>query len=52
MMEEDSKEAKMLCVKLVKERAHLGTECTADKVEPEAARCPPAMGNVLNVTSK
>jgi len=52
MTEEDAKAAEKLWMELVKERAHLDAECTADEVEQEAAWCQEAMGNVLNATGK
>jgi hypothetical protein len=50
--EEDAEAAEKLWTELVKERAHLDAECTADEVEQEAAWCQEAMGSVLDPTAK
>jgi len=42
------KAAEKLWLELVKERAHLNADCTADKVGQEAILCQEAMGNFLN----
>jgi len=52
MTEEDTEAAEELWTELAQERAHLDAECTADKVEQEAAWCQEAMGNVLDTTAK
>ena len=50
--EEDAEAAEKLLMELAKERAQLDAECTADKVEQEAAGSQEAMGNVLDTTAK
>jgi hypothetical protein len=50
--EEDAKAAENLRMELTKERAHLDEECTADKVEKEAAWSQEAMDKVLNTIGK
>ena len=52
MTEEDGKAAEKRWMELVKGRAHLHSECTADEVEQEAAWCQEAMGNVLDHMAK
>ena len=52
MTEEDAKAAEKLWMELPKDRAHLDADCTAEKVEQEAAWCQEAMGNVLDATAR
>ena len=52
MLEKDVEVLEELWMKVAKERAHLGTECTEDKVEQEAAWCLEAMSSILNTTAK
>ena len=52
MTEEDAKAAQKLWMELANARAHLDEECTADKVEQEAAWCQHSMGTVLDTTAK
>jgi len=52
MTEDDAKAAEKLWMELVKGRAHLDAECTADEMEHEATWCQEAMGNVLDATAK
>jgi len=51
MMEEDAKAAERLWMELAIERSHSDAECTADKVEQEAAWCQEAMGHGLDATA-
>jgi hypothetical protein len=52
IMEEDEEEAEKLWMELVKERGHLHAECTADKVEQEAACCQESKGCILDAIAK
>jgi len=52
MIEEDVEAAEKLWTELVKERAHLDAECTADEVEEDAAWCQEAIGSVLDATAE
>ena len=52
MTEEDAKAGEKLWMEQAKGRGHLDAECTADKVEQEAAWCQEAMGNVLDTMAK
>jgi len=52
MTEEDVEAVEKLWTELAEERAHLDAECTADKVEQEAAWCQEVTGNVLEATAK
>jgi hypothetical protein len=51
MTKEDAEAVETLWMELVKERVHVDAECTADKVEQEAAWCQEALGNILNSTA-
>jgi hypothetical protein len=52
MTKEDAKAAEKLWMELVKERADLDAECTADEVKQEPTWCQEAMGKVLDATAK
>ena len=52
MSEEDVEAAEKLWTELVKERAHLDADRSADEVEQEAAWCQEAMSKVLDATAK
>jgi len=52
MKVEDVEAAEKRWTELAKERVHLDEQCTADKLEQEAARCQEAMGNVLDTAAK
>lgn len=52
MMEEDLEAAEKLWRELAKKRAHLSTECTADKMGHEGAWCQEATSSVFNAAAK
>jgi len=51
-MEEDGEAAEKICIEIVKGRALLDPECTADKVEQEASWCQVSMGNGFDAVAK
>jgi hypothetical protein len=52
MTEKDMEAAEKVWTELVKDRAHLDTECIEGKVEQEATWCQEAMSAVPNAMAK